>query len=109
MGTHCTTDGNSVGARLFFVRDLLLWQSRSRTAGSPFTARDGYRNEWTGLTEPRVVQGALEYLEELGWLRREVARARDGGRPSVRFHTSPRLARGADTMARGRRSPKVGD
>ncbi len=25
---------------------------------SPFTARDVYRNEWTGLTEPRVVQGA---------------------------------------------------
>ena len=25
---------------------------------SPFTARDLYRNEWTGLTEPRVVPGA---------------------------------------------------
>ena len=23
---------------------------------SPFTAREVYRNEWTGLTEPRVVQ-----------------------------------------------------
>jgi hypothetical protein len=29
---------------------------------SPFTARDVYRNEWTGLTEPRVVQGALDGL-----------------------------------------------
>jgi hypothetical protein len=30
----------------------------SRTGGpSPFTARDVYRNEWTGLTEPRIVQG----------------------------------------------------
>jgi hypothetical protein len=33
---------------------------------SPFTARDVYRNEWTGLTEPRVVQGALACLEDLG-------------------------------------------
>ena len=46
---------------------------------SPFTARDVYRNEWTGLTEPRVVQGALEGLAELGWIRAEAVRARDGG------------------------------
>jgi CubicO group peptidase (beta-lactamase class C family) len=58
---------------------------------SPFTAREVYRNEWTGLTERRVVQGALEFLEELGWLRSELVRAADGGRPSVRFHINPRL------------------
>jgi hypothetical protein len=39
------------------------------------TAREVYRNEWTGLTEPRVVQGALETLEELGWIRREAVSA----------------------------------
>ena len=33
---------------------------------SPFTAREVYRKEWTGLTEPPVVQGVLECLEELG-------------------------------------------
>jgi len=27
---------------------------------SPFTAREVYRQEWTGLTEPQVVPGALE-------------------------------------------------
>jgi hypothetical protein len=27
---------------------------------SPFTARDIYRNDWTGLTEARVVGEALE-------------------------------------------------
>jgi len=48
---------------------------------SPFTARDVYRNEWAGLTEPRVVQSELECLEDLGWLRPEAARAHDGGRP----------------------------
>src|SRR5713101_9645242 len=30
-----------------------------------------YRQEWTGLTEPRVVRSALECLEELGWIRPE--------------------------------------
>jgi putative DNA primase/helicase len=59
---------------------------------SPFTAREVYRNEWTGLTEPRVVQGALACLEELGWIRREVVRAGAGGRPTVRFRINPRLA-----------------
>jgi len=39
------------------------------------TAREVYRNEWTGLTEPLVVQGALETLEELGWIRREAVSA----------------------------------
>ena len=50
-----------------------------------------YRQEWTGLTEPRIVQGALECLEELGWIRPEALRAPDGGRPTVRFHLNPRL------------------
>ena len=57
----------------------------------PFTAREVYRQEWTGLTEPRVVQGALECLAELGWIRPEAVRAPDGGRPTVRFHLNPRL------------------
>ena len=48
---------------------------------SPFTAREVYRNDWTGLTEARVVQGALECLEELGWIRPEAVRGDDGGRP----------------------------
>src|SRR5260370_12737898 len=54
----------------------------------PFTAREVYRNEWTGLTEPRVVQGALEGLPELGWIRAEAMSARDGAarRRPVRPH-----------------------
>ena len=74
---------------------------------SPFTARDVYRNEWTGLTEARVVQGALECLADLGWLRPEAGKAHDGGRPSVRFHINPRLGAGAVGTVRGHRSPKV--
>ncbi len=65
--------------------------ARGRLA-SPFTAREVYRNDWTGLTEPRVVGEALECLRELGWIRPEAVIARDGGRPTVRFHINPRVA-----------------
>jgi hypothetical protein len=65
--------------------------ARGRLA-SPFTAREVYRNDWTGLTEPRVVREALESLRELGWIRSEAIIARDGGRPAVRFHINPRVA-----------------
>jgi hypothetical protein len=77
--------------------------SRGRLA-SPFTAREVYRQEWTGLTEPRVVQGALECLEALGWIRPEALRATDGGRPTVRFHLNPRLR--ADGHSRSRGDPR---
>jgi hypothetical protein len=65
--------------------------ARGRLA-SPFTAREVYRNDWTGLTEPRVVGEALECLRELGWVRPEAAIAPDGGRPTVRFLINPRVA-----------------
>jgi hypothetical protein len=65
--------------------------ARGRLA-SPFTACEVYHNDWTGLTEPRVVGEALECLRELGWLRPEAAIARDGGRPTVRLHINPRVA-----------------
>src|SRR5229473_919068 len=56
--------------------------------------------EWTGLTEPRIVQGTLEGLEELGWIRAEAVRARDGGRPTVRFRLNPRLPAGRRDRSR---------
>ncbi len=60
---------------------------------TPFTARDVYRNAWTGLTEPRGVHHALEVLDELGWIRSESVRATGGGRPTVRFHINPAVRR----------------
>ena len=78
---------------------LLAVQLTHGRLPSPFTARDVYRNEWTGLTEPRVVQGALEGLAELGWLRAEAVRVRDGGRPTVRFRINPRLLAGRQPIA----------
>jgi hypothetical protein len=86
---------------------LLAAQLTHGRLPSPFTARDVYRNEWTGLTEPPVVQGALACLEECGWLRSDAVRAPDGGRPSVRFHPNPRLAASAAGAGRAGRRPKV--
>jgi putative DNA primase/helicase len=70
---------------------LLASKIRRGRLASPFTGREVYRNEWTGLTEARVVQGALECLEELSWIRREAVSNGDGGRPTVRFHINPGL------------------
>jgi hypothetical protein len=70
----------SVTDRAQVAAALLAAQLTHGRLPSPFTARDVYRNEWTGLTEPRVVQGALEGLAELGWLRSEAVRVREGGR-----------------------------
>jgi hypothetical protein len=81
--------GGSAAASCGFM--LASRMARGRLA-SPFTAREVYRNEWTGLTEPRVVGEALENLRELGWIRSEAVIARDGGRPAVRFHINPRVA-----------------
>ena len=79
---------------------LLAAQLTHGRLPSPFTARDVYRNEWTGLTEPRVVQGALASLAELGWLRSDAVRTPAGGRPTVRFRINPRLLAGRHDRSR---------
>ncbi len=93
----------SVTDRAQVAAALLAAQLTHGRLPSPFTARDVYRNAWTGLTEPRVVQEALEGLAELGWLRPETVRGLDGGRPSVRYRTNPRLS--VDRPGRSRLSP----
>jgi Protein of unknown function (DUF3987) len=80
------TDRVRVAAALLASR-----MARGRLA-SPFTAREVYRNDWTGLTEPRVVGEALDCLRELGWIRPKTVAARDGGRPTVQFHINPAVA-----------------
>ncbi len=90
----------SVTDRTRVAAALLAAQLTHGRLPSPFTARDVYRNEWTGLTEPRVVQDALACLEECGWLRSDAVRAPDGGRPSVRFRINPRLLAGRHDRSR---------
>jgi hypothetical protein len=90
----------SVTDRAQVAAALLAVQLAHGRLPSPFTARDVYRNAWTGLTEPRVVQGALEGLAALGWLRSEAVRTPAGGRPTVRFRINPRLLAGRHERSR---------
>jgi hypothetical protein len=59
--------------------------------GERFTLREVYRCQWSLLTEKDVCERALEYLEDLGWLRIEEP-TYTGGRPrSTEYIVNPRL------------------
>lgn len=47
---------------------LIAVKIRERKLSGPFTARDIYRKQWTGLGDPGVVQSALLELIAAGWL-----------------------------------------
>jgi putative DNA primase/helicase len=59
--------------------------------GETFTARDVYRNGWSGLPNHDIVTAGCELLVRLGRLR--VVEVETGGRPSVRYLANPRLKR----------------
>lgn len=57
----------------------------------PFTAKDAYKNHWSGLSR-EAVEGALAVLEDYGWVR---GRKMDtGGRSTVHFTPHPSLRKG---------------
>ena len=57
----------------------------------PFSARDIYRNGWSGLSEPERVRDALTFLEDRDWLLSSTTpRSEDGGRPQVVYTVNPR-------------------
>ncbi len=56
----------------------------------PFSARDVYRQAWTGLSARRDVEMALEVLEEAGWVKR--VNQYQFGRPAARYLINPRVA-----------------
>jgi hypothetical protein len=62
--------------------------------GDRFTAHEVLRHNWTDLTEPEKVNGALEWLEIEGWIRgvRE-SPGPTGGRPTTRYEIHPELKR----------------
>ena len=83
---HCVTARSDTSVR------LLGEKIRGRKLPSPFTARDVYRHEWIGLTEPLDVARALEILEELKWIEGDMSTAAPGGgRPSMRYHVNPKV------------------
>jgi putative DNA primase/helicase len=77
---HCVVASSDLAAR------LLGEKIRARKLSSPFTARDVYRPQWTGLTEPDDVTRALEVLEDLAWLACDSSPPPvAGGRPTLRY------------------------
>ncbi len=55
---------------------------------APFAPRDIYRHHWR-LLDRRGAEAALEYLEDMGYVRSE--RYHTGGRPRVLYHVHPAL------------------
>jgi putative DNA primase/helicase len=55
-----------------------------------FTVRDVYRNNWSNLDSPDEARGALQVLEEYGWVRRET-NAQATGRPSETYYRNPKI------------------
>jgi putative DNA primase/helicase len=72
-----------------FAAHALAKCIRDKRLSSPFTNRDVYRHEWSGLTEPDDVRAATEILEDLSWLRSE--RLFTPGRAKLQFHINPQL------------------
>lgn len=61
---------------------------RIRELPEPFTARDVYRNQWSGLSDRDAVRDALDMLADYGHL---IAETPDtGGRPTVVYRLNPR-------------------
>jgi hypothetical protein len=69
---------------------LLALKIRADKLPDPFTARDVYRNAWSGLGETKEVYSALELLEDLYIVFREEIKKPLGGRPQTRFYINPR-------------------
>ena len=56
-----------------------------------FSARDIYRNGWSGLSEPERVRDALTFLEDLDWLSSSATfPSVQGGRPKAMYTVNPR-------------------
>jgi putative DNA primase/helicase len=83
---HCVT------ARIDTVARQLGEKIRARKLPSPFTARDVYRHDWTGLTERDDVTRALDVLQGLNWLEGDMPTSMPGGgRPTMRYHVNPKV------------------
>lgn len=69
----------------------LLKRIRSGDVKDGATPRSVYRHQWSKLTTPKEVAGALKSLEAYGWVRVEVPKT--GGRPTGRVRLHPTLRR----------------
>jgi hypothetical protein len=65
---------------------------RNAKLSNPFAARDVDRAQWSGLTNPNDVRGAIDVLIECHWLRREAINLTDPGRAGERLWINPKVA-----------------
>lgn len=64
-----------------------------------FTVRELYRKGWAGLTGQAIARKAVEYLEDLGWIRGKESRGE--GRPTVTYEINPKIWRAQPKRADG--------
>ena len=70
----------------------LIDKARAGALPAPFTARDVYRNQWSGLADKVAVADALDLLTAHGWL--SEATFDTGGRPTVIYGLTEGARRG---------------
>lgn len=67
----------------------ILEKAKAGALPDPFTARDVYRNQWSGLSDRTAVAEALDMLAAHGWLTEAtIAAGAEGGRPTTTYSTS---------------------
>ncbi len=67
-------------------------KQRKVGADGPFSCRDVYLKNWSGLDTPESVKQAAEVLDDAKWLRAlESESGPLGGRPSARYEVNPRV------------------
>ena len=70
----------------------IIDKARAGALPDPFTARDVYRNEWSGLSDKAAAADALDMLSAYGWLTE--ATVETGGRPTTAFNLTQGARRG---------------
>jgi putative DNA primase/helicase len=81
-----------VTSRVDMAARLLGEKIKASKLQDPFTARDVYRPQWTGLADPNDVTSALQVLEDLNWVQGRMASLQAvGGRPTMRYNINPRI------------------
>jgi hypothetical protein len=66
----------------------ILSRIRKGDLRDDFTARDVYRNQWSGLSDREAVQAGLELLVDLDWL--AASSSQTGGRSRTSYRINPR-------------------
>jgi putative DNA primase/helicase len=70
---------------------LLLARIKKAELPSHFSPRDVYRNQWSGLTEPKQVEAAIRVLSDFDWIRTRTEPT--AGRPRLVIEINPHVLR----------------